>query len=197
MGAARNDFETRLRQRAASSCDIGGGVASSCSPTSTSTGTFTFCNSGRRSSVASASQAARNTSGSVLQEGFAAIGHQVRMLRLKLRREQPAHRDISDRRKPLGFGCRRHVAKSLAARLGERRAAIGKNEFRGDVGMADRHLQRDEAAIAITEHDCVFAAGGVLHRFRHPVGHRSETAGHGLRAAEARQFRNDHAKRFR
>ena len=37
--------------------------------------------------------------------------------------------------------------------------------------MTNGHLQRDEAAIAITEHDRVLAAGGVLHRFRHPVGH--------------------------
>ena len=38
---------------AASSCDIGGGVASSCSPTRTRTGTLTFGSSGRRSSAAS------------------------------------------------------------------------------------------------------------------------------------------------
>ena len=181
---------------AASSCDIGGGVASSCSPTTTSTGTFTLASSGRRSRSASASQAARNTSGSVLQERRAAIGHQVRMTFLEFRREQPAHRDIGDRGKALGLGCRSHVAKRLAPRFRKRRAAIGENEPAGDAGMADRHLQRDEAAIAVAEHDRLFAARGVLHRLRHPVGDAGKPAAHGLRAAEARQFRNDHARRI-
>jgi hypothetical protein len=62
--------------------------------------------------------------------------------------------------------------------------------------MADRHLQRDEAAIAVAEHDGVTAGRGLPHRLRHPIGNRGEGAAHGLRAAEARQLRNDDAERL-
>src|SRR5437660_10858602 len=55
------------------------------------------------------------------QKGFAAIAHQIRMLRLELRREQPAHRDIGDGRKTPGAGSGRHVEKRLASGFGERR----------------------------------------------------------------------------
>ena len=44
-------------------------------------------------------------------------------------------------------------------------------------GMADRHLQRDEAAIAVAKHDRVLSIGGVLHRFRHAIGDLSQSAG--------------------
>ena len=62
--------------------------------------------------------------------------------------------------------------------------------------MANGHLQRDEAAIAIAEHDGL-AAAGVLHRLRHPVGDIGKTAADRLRRAKARQFGNDHPERPR
>ena len=81
MGAARDDLESARGRPAASSCDIGGGVASSCSPTSTRTGTFTLCKFGaqieRRQRIAGGAKHVRVGA----QESFAAILHQVRMLR--------------------------------------------------------------------------------------------------------------------
>ena len=67
----------------------------------------------------------------------------------------------------------------------------------GDGGMADRHLQRHEPAIAVAEHDGLAAAGRLLHRLGHPVGDSGEAATDGLGAAEAGQFRNDHPERPR
>ncbi len=118
------------------------------------------------------------------------------MFCLELRRKQPAHRDIGDRRHPLCFRRRRHVAKSLAPVFGKRRATIGENEPRCDVGMADGHLQRYEPAIAVAEHDGL-GAGALFHGFRHPVGDFSEAAADGLGFSKTRQFRNDQAERLR
>ena len=131
------------------------------------------------------------------QERLAAVAHQFGMLRLEFRREQPAHRRIGDRRQSLGLGGRRHVAERFAARFRERSTAIGENEFAGDAGMADRHLQRDEPAIAIAEHDCLLAAGRIPHGFRHPVGNRGQAAADRRGATETGQFRYDHPKRLR
>ena len=61
--------------------------------------------------------------------------------------------------------------------------------------MPDRHLQRDEAAIAIAEHDGAVAR--FTDHFRHAVGDIGEPAADRLRAAEARQLRHDHAKGLR
>ena len=65
------------------------------------------------------------------------------------------------------------------------------------AGMTNSHLQRDEPAIAIAEHDRVLAGGRVPHRFRHAVGDLGKAASHRLRPAKTRQLRNDHAKRLR
>jgi hypothetical protein len=63
--------------------------------------------------------------------------------------------------------------------------------------VTDRHLKRDEAAIAIAEHDGFVAAGGILHRFRHSIGDLGKTTADRLRSAKTRQFRHDQAKRSR
>jgi len=62
--------------------------------------------------------------------------------------------------------------------------AIGEHEPAGDAGMANGHLQRDEAAITVAEHDRLVAAGSVLHHLRHPVGDRGKTTADGFRAAK-------------
>ena len=63
--------------------------------------------------------------------------------------------------------------------------------------MADRHLQRHEAAIAVAEHDGGFSVSAIPHRFGHSIGDSGKTSADRRRAAEARQFRNDDAERLR
>lgn len=60
--------------------------------------------------------------------------------------------------------------------------------------MANRHLQRDEAAIAVAEHDDILAVGAVIYRSGHSISHGGKTAADGLRFAKSWQFRNDHPK---
>ena len=119
------------------------------------------------------------------KERLAAILHQIGMLCLKVRGEQPAHRDIGNRRQSFRrCGCR-HVSKRFAPRFGKRRAAIGQHEPARDAGMANGHLQRHEPAIAITEHDGFAIAASLAYRFSHSVGDSSKSSAHGIRASEA------------
>jgi len=97
------------------------------------------------------------------QECFATIAHQVGMISLKLRREQPAHRDVGDRRQPPGAGCRRHMRNASRPFAEKRSTAIGENEFGCDFRTANSHLQRDEPAISVAEHDGLVFAGGIGH----------------------------------
>jgi len=119
------------------------------------------------------------------------------MIRLKFRREQPAHRDVGDRRQPPGAGCRRHIAERFAAVCRKRSTAIGENEFGCDVGMANSHLQRDEPAISVAEHDGLVSAGGIDHSLRHSIGDFGKACADRPGLAEAGQFRDDHPKRLR
>ena len=119
------------------------------------------------------------------------------MLLLKFRRKQPAHRDVGDRCQPLGFGSRRHVAEGFAAGFRKRRATIGENESGCDLGMANGHLQRHEAAIAIAEHGDVVSTSGIRHSLSHSVGDIGEISADRPGPSEAGQFGNDHPERLR
>lgn len=61
--------------------------------------------------------------------------------------------------------------------------------------MANGHLQCDEAAVTVSEHDSVFTGGAIRHRFSHPIGNRAESAIDGLRKTETGKFRNHNPER--
>ena len=78
--------------------------------------------------------------------------------------------------RPLAFDAAAMLRK--ASRPGSENAApqSASTSRARDTGMANRHLQRHEPAIAVAEHDGIVAAGTVLHHLRHAVGDRREVA---------------------
>ena len=176
---------------AASSCDMGGGVASSISPTSTRTGCRTDDSRGRRSSAARALQAAWKVRWVDGQEALLAVGDQLRMQGLVLGGEQPPHGDIGHGRQPALLGRGRHAAKRGASRLAERRAAIGEHQALDQGGVAHRRQQRDEAAITVAQEDRLLGQPQGFEGFGDAVGHGLEAAVDGLRASEPGQVQRD------
>ena len=152
-------FRRACGRPAASSCDIGGGVASSCSPTSTSTGTLTFAEFGPQVEVGQ-----RLAGGAEhLRIGLAGTPRGDRAIRSGC---CAWNSGANSRRIATSVIAARPLALDAAAMLrkasrpGSENAApqSARMSLAGDAGMADRHLQRDEAAIAVAEHDRVLAA---------------------------------------
>jgi len=100
--AARNDSRRACGKPAASSCDIGGGSPRHVRRPRTRTGTST-AELGPQVKPGQRIAGSTEHFGSVLRECFATIAHQLGMISLKFRREQPAHRDVGDRCQPLAL----------------------------------------------------------------------------------------------